>query len=163
VSGVVAGWTGGEVLIGADLVGQVRVVGRLVAELRLGGRRTRAIDLTTGSMDGHGAAGAVGLLVEPFEARSLGVSVGARLSGDWLRYLIVDQRTQGYYGSADVGAVSVVGTAAVFARLLYPVRITLDVAAGGALHSVVIRERDRRTSGLSGLLLSTAAGLAVEF
>jgi hypothetical protein len=79
-----------------------------------------------------------------------------------LRYAAVDS-AGATYGGKDAFDVSVAGTATGFVMLARPVCLTLDAAFGGALHSIDLREDGRSVSSASGLLLSTAAGVAAHF
>jgi len=163
VSGGVVGWTGGEVLFAADLPGRIRVARWLVAELRLGGRKTRGIDLENGTLDGSGVATAAGLSLDATpDTKRVGVSFGARLGVDWLRYSAVDHGGS-ELGDADAVAVHAAGTTTAFVALSGPICLTLDAAVGGALHSIVIQESERSVSGVSGVLLSSAVGFAAHF
>ncbi len=158
-----AGWTGGEVLLGVDATGRARLGRWLLAELRLGGRATRPVELEHGSVDGRGAAGAVGLALDatPF-ARQAGVSFGARLGVDWLRYATRDRGELSHAGG-DGNAVSLAGTATGFVVLSGALCLTVDAAVGGALHTVVVRENGEAISGTSGVLFQGALGLGAHF
>ena len=86
-TGVIAGWTGGEMLFGADVAGRAHVARWVIVELRLGARKSRPVDFADGSLDGQGVAAAVGLSFDATPGvRQAGVSFGARLGVDWLRY-----------------------------------------------------------------------------
>jgi hypothetical protein len=160
---VVAGWSGGEVLLGADATGRVRAGSWLIAELRFGGRKTRTIELERGSMDALGVAGAAGLsfdLTPHF--REAGVSLGGRLGADWLRYAMVDDEGS-VVGGRDATLVSLAGVATGFVALSSALCLTGEAAVGGALHSVAVRENGELVSAASGLLLSGAVGLSAHF
>ena len=115
-----------------------------------------------GTIDGRGGSGSVGFALSALESVGAGVSFGARLGGDWLHYVVLD-RQGARYGSGDVRAASLLGTVTGFGRLAGPLCVTVDVAVGGALHPVVFRDEGRLVSGLSGVVLSTAAGMAARF
>jgi hypothetical protein len=163
VTAAALGWTGGGVLFGADLTGRARFGRWFIGELRAGGRSTRAISLENGSMTGRGLAASVGLAVDVApNVDWAGVSFGARLGVDWLRYAATDVAGVTYDGQDGTG-VSVFGTASAFVSLAGPLRVTLDAGVGTALHEVVIRENDETLSGLSGVVASGALGLAARF
>jgi hypothetical protein len=163
VAGVGVVWTGGEALFGADLAGRLHVTRWLITELRLGGRDTRPIELENGSMDGHGISAAAGVSLDATPGmHRMGVSFGVRLGVDWLRYAAVNRDDVTYAGK-DAAALSVAGTSTAFVVLSDPVCFTIDAAVGGALHSIVIRENDSQVSGMRGILLSSALGLAAQF
>jgi hypothetical protein len=162
VSGVVAGWTGGQVLLGGDGSGRVRLGRWVIVEARLGARRVRAVELANGSIEGSGVSGGVGLALDPFGTRQAGISFGARLAGAWLRYVVTDRRGV-RYGRAQAGAVSLAGTTTAFMSLSEPLCVTLDLALGGALRSVTVRDQERRAPGLHGVVVASAAGLAARF
>jgi len=163
VAGTFASWTGGEVLLGADLAGRAHFGPWVITELRLGARKSRAVELGNGDIDGQGVAAALGVAVDaaPF-VRHAGVSFGARLGADFLRYAATDSGDVPYDGG-DATAVSLAGTTTGFVDLSGALRLTADVAVGGALHSVVIREDERTLSGMRGVLLAGAVGLAAHF
>lgn len=159
----VARWTGGETLLGIDATGRFRLGGRLMADLRLGGRRTRPITLRSGTLDASGMAAAVGLAVDVAPSQQgFGLAVGARVGGSWLRYSAVD-RAGAAYGGRDAGALSAGAGATAFVEVATPVCVTADVGAGGALHSVAIRDNARAVSGMKGVLLSGSLGVSAHF
>jgi hypothetical protein len=162
VSGVGSGWTGGEVLLGADVDSRVRFGRWFIAELRAGGRKSRSVELSVGTVAAHGAALGVGLALALLDAPLAGVSLGTRVEGGWLRYVVLDRAGRDY-GSGDALSLSLLGAAAAFARLAGPLRFTADVALGGALRSITVRDHAELVSGMSGLVVSSAAGMAVEF
>jgi hypothetical protein len=158
-----ASWTGGEVLLGVDAIGRFHLSRRLIADVRLGARRTRPVVLQNGKLDASGAAAALGVSVDLTPSvTSAGVAVGARLGGDWLRYVAVDA-AGGAYGRGDAGAVSASGDVTGFVRLSDPVCLVADAALGGALHSIAIEDNGRGVSGLRGVLFSGALGVAAQF
>ena len=161
--GVGAGWGGGEVLLGVDAVGRARLGRWLIAELRLGGRKTRPVELESGTVDGHAVAGALGLSFDATPAvHQAGVSFGARLGVDWLRYATRD-RGELEYDGGDGAVVSLAGTTTGFVALSGALGLTVDAAVGGALHSVVIRENGEVISGMRGVLFQGALGLGAHF
>jgi hypothetical protein len=163
IAGRGTSWTGGEVLLGGDVAGRAHVGRWLIAELRVGGTKTRPVDLGRGTLDAYGMAAAAGLLLDVTPSwRRAGLAVGARLGGDWLRYAAVD-RSGLPYGGRDAGAVSANGAATAFVVLSPPFCVTVDVSAGGALHSIAIRDNGRLISGLRGARLSGAVGVATQF
>ena len=163
VSGVIAGWTGGEMLFGADVAGRAHIARFVIVELRLGGRKSRPVDLADGSLDGRGVAAAVGLSFDATPGvRQAGVSFGARLGVDWLRYAAIDREELPFDG-ADATAVNVTGTTTGFVVLSGALCLTVDASVGGALHAVVIREEEEAISSMRGVLLSGAVGLAGHF
>jgi hypothetical protein len=163
VAGAFASWTGGEVLLGADVTGRGHWGRWVIVELRLGGRKSRALTLTNGSIDGRGVSAAVGVALDamPF-VRDAGVSFGARLGADWLRYAATEGGDVPYDGG-DATSVNVAGTTTGFVDLSETLRLTADVAVGGALHSVAIREDERTLSSTRGVLLGGAVGLSSYF
>jgi hypothetical protein len=66
-------------------------------------------------------------------------------------------------GSATTGALSLAGTATGFVKVSGPLCVTLDVALGGALHSIAVRDHEQRAPGMEGFMLASAAGVAVQF
>jgi hypothetical protein len=163
VSGVIAGWTGGEMLFGADVTGRAHVARRIIVELRLGGRKSRPVDLVDGSLDGRGVAAAAGLSFDATpNVRQAGVSFGARLGVDWLRYAATDREELPYDGGDAVG-VNVTGTTTGFVALSEALCLTVDAAVGGSLHAVVIREDEEAISSMRGVLIAGAVGLAGHF
>ena len=163
VTGVVARWSGGEVLMGVDATGRLRFGDRWISDLRLGGRKTRPIALESGGMDGSGISASAGVSfdVVPY-VTFVGVSVGVRFGADWLRYATVDGEGSAY-GAADVRAFSTSGTATAFIELVRPLSVTADAGVGTALHSIRIRDNGRSISGMRGVLLSGALGLSARF
>lgn len=163
VSGVLARWTGGEVLMGVDAAGRLRFGDRLLSDLRLGGRKTRPVELQSGSLDASGISASAGLSLDlvPYVTGG-GVAVGVRLGADWLRYTTVAADGTPY-GGADVRAFSMSATATAFFEIVRPVSITADAAVGSALHSIGIRENGRTISGMGGVLLSGALGVSAHF
>jgi hypothetical protein len=151
------------VLFGADAAGRVHPGRWVIAELRLGGRRTQPVELENGSLDAQGVSLALGLSFDTTpDARHAGVSLGARLGGDFLRYAAVG-RDGVLYGGGDATAVSLSGTTTAWVALSGALRLTIDASAGGALHSVVVRVDEQSISGLHGALLAGAIGLAAHF
>jgi hypothetical protein len=160
---VLVHWTGGETLFGADMTGRVRVTRWLIAELRLGGRKTRPVGLERGSIDGHGVAAAAGLAVDATPGlRRVGLSFGGRVGADWLRYAALDRGDAAFAGKDAAGA-NLAGTATAFVVLSGAWCVTADASFGTALHSIVIRENDRRLSAARGVFLSTAVALGGHF
>lgn len=163
LAGVAVFWTGGEMLFGADLTGRGHVARFLIAELRLGGRKTRPLELESGSLDGHGMAAAAGLALDATPgSKQAGVSFGARIGVDWLRYAAHDRPDTTFTGK-DAAGVNLAGTATGFMMLSNPWCITVDVSVGTALHSIVINENERELSGLRGVFLSSAVALGAHF
>ena len=163
ISGVVVGWTGGEVLLGADVPGRMRLNRFLIAELRVGARKSRALELENGTMDGSGVDAAAGLSLDATPSlRTVGVSFGGRLGATFLRYAAAD-RDGDTYGGKDAAALYATANTTAFVTLSGPVCLTLDAAVGGALHSIVIEVNGRSVSEASGILLSSAVGLAARF
>lgn len=161
--GVGAGWAGGEVLLGVDAVGRARLGRWLIADLRLGGRKTRPVELENGTVDGHAVAGALGLSFDATPAvHQAGVSFGARLGFDWLRYATSDRDPSSEDGG-DGTAVSLAGTTTGFVALSGKLCLTVDAAVGGALHSVALRENGEVISGMRGVLFQGALGLGAHF
>jgi hypothetical protein len=162
-AGVAVHWTGGETLFGADFSGRLRLTRRFIAELRLGARRTEPIDITSGSVDGHGAAAAVGLALDVTPGMQwAGVSLGARLGVDWLRYAALDQRDTSFAGT-DAAAANLGAAATGFLMLSDLWCVTADASFGGALHSIVIDQNRRRISGVHGVYLSGALAVGGHF
>ena len=150
-------------LFGADVTGRAHVARFIIVELRLGGRKSRPVDLADGSLDGRGVASAVGLSFDATPGvRQAGVSFGARLGVDWLRYAATDREELPYDGGDAVG-VNVTGTTTGFVALSEALCLTVDAAVGGSLHAVVIREDEEAISSMRGALLSGAVGLAGHF
>jgi hypothetical protein len=163
VSGVVLNWTGGELWLGVDAVGRAHLGRYLIVDLELGPRTTQAVDLTSGAIRGRGVGGRLGLSLDITPGmRRLGLSIGASLGGDWLRYTAED-RSGVAYGSGNAGAMSAAGTTSAFVLISDPVCLTLRAAAGGALHSIQIRDNGLAVSGARGVLLSGAIGVAALF
>jgi hypothetical protein len=163
VSGVFTRWTGGEVLLGVDATSRLRFGDSLITELRLGGRKTRPLELRSGGLDAGGVSASAGVSLDllPYVAAG-GVAVGVRFGADWLRYTAVDEQGAAYAG-ADVRAFSTSATATAFIEVAGPVSVTADAAVGTALHSVGIRDDGRTVSGMRGILLSGALGLGAHF
>jgi hypothetical protein len=163
VAGVLARWTGGEVLMGVDATSRLRFGDRLLTDLRLGGRKTRHLELRRGGIDAGGLSTSAGVSLDllPYVAAG-GVAVGVRLGADWLRYTAVD-RQGAPYGGADVYAVSTSVTATTFVEISGPFSITADAAVGTALHSIRIRDNGRTVSEMRGILLSGSLGLGAHF
>jgi hypothetical protein len=160
---VLVHWTGGETLFGADMTGRVRVARWLIAELRLGGRKTRPLDLEQGSIDGHGVAAAGGLAVDATPGlRRVGLSFGGRVAADWLRYAARDRGDAGF-ASKDAAGANLAATATAFVVLSDAWCVTADASFGTALHSIVIRENGQRLSAARGVFLSTAVALGGHF
>jgi hypothetical protein len=156
-------WSGGEVLFGVDVAGRIRLGHWLIADVRLGGRKTRTLVLRSGTLDAAGVAGAIGVSVDLMPRVSgIGVALGLRLGGDWLRYSAVDAAGTAY-GGRDAGAVSASGTATAFVTVSGPVCLTADASAGTALHSIAVRDNGQAVSGVRGVLLAGAVGLSTQF
>jgi hypothetical protein len=163
VTAVAVSWTEGQALFGADLTGRVHLGRWLIAELRTGGRRTRSVESTRSTVSGHGIAAAAGLAVDATPDLAWGgVSLGARVGVDWLRYAATDS-TGAAYAASDAASVSAQAVAAAFLVLYGPLRVTFDVAAGGALHGVAVEEDGQRLSRQGGVGLSGALGLALGY
>jgi hypothetical protein len=163
VAGTAARWTGGEVLFGVDATGRLRLGTWLITDLRLGGRKTRPVQLQTGKVDAQGMSAMVGLSLDiaPFLSGA-GAAVGARLGADWLRYSAVDQ--QGLqYGGGDAGSFSASAGATAFVEVSAPLCITADAAIGTALHTIAITDNGRSVSGMRGMLLTGSLGLSAQF
>jgi hypothetical protein len=157
-------WSSGHRLLGADLWVRVPLGARFVSEFRAGGRRTLAATaLSDGSIDagGFGAAAGLGFDVTP-ALRFVGVTVGARLGFDWLRYAIVDD-AGATYGGADAADVHAMAVATAFVALSEHLRLNCELAAGGALHPIVIRDNGQDVSGVRGMMALGAFGLAARF
>jgi hypothetical protein len=157
------GWTGGEALYGADVTGRMHLARWLIADVRIGGRKTRSNELEGGSVDAHGVSSALGLAFDATPGvQRVGVSFGARFGVDWVRYAAVTP-SGSTYGGADATATSLAGTTTAFVVLAAPLCLTVDASVGGALHSVAIRQNGELVSGMRGAMLSTALGLAAQF
>jgi hypothetical protein len=163
VAGRGTSWTGGELLLGMDVSARTHFGRWIIAELRVGGNKTRPVTLANGRVDAYGMAAAAGLALDvaPFW-RGVGVAVGARLGVDWLRYAAIDNDGVAY-GGRDAGAVTASGMVNAFAALSESFCVTADAAVGGAVHSIAIRDNGQRVSGLSGILFSGAVGVAAHF
>jgi hypothetical protein len=163
VAGVLEHFTAGETLFGADLSGRLHVASWLIAELRLGGRKTKPVALERGAIDGHGVTAAAGLALDltPGMHRA-GVALGARLGGSWLRYAASQGRATAFAGK-DAAAATLAGTATGFVMLTRDFCVVADASVGTALHAIVIRENDRRLSGMRGVFMSSAIGLGAHF
>jgi hypothetical protein len=163
ISAIAVGWTHGQALFGVDLTGRVHLTRWLLGELRAGGRRTRAVELQRGTVTGQGVAAAGGLAWDTLPGVSwAGVSLGARVGIDWLRYAAVDPDGHFYDGS-DAASVTVQAALGAFLSLFGPFRATLNVELGTALNAVAIEEDGQARSGLGGLGVSGALGLAAGF
>ena len=111
LSGVIVGWTGGEVWFGADAAARAHFGRYLIGELQLGGRSTRSVGLNVGRIAANGVGGRLGLALDVTPGmRRLGLSFGASFGGDWLRYSAVDAGDV-EYGGGDAGSLSAAGTA----------------------------------------------------
>jgi hypothetical protein len=156
-------WTGGEMLLGADVSARTHLSRWLIAELRFGGGKTKRVELHGGTVDANGMTAAVGVALDVTPSwRNVGVALGARLGAEWLRYTAVD-RGGVPYGGRDAGALTASGTVNAFIAVSDPLCLTVDAAVGGALHSIAIRDNGQRVSRLGGVLLSSAFGIAVHF
>jgi hypothetical protein len=156
-------WTGGEVLFGADVSARTHLSRWLIGELRVGGSKTRSVDLNSGTVDANGMTAAAGVALDVSPAwRSVGVALGARLGAEWLRYAAID-RGGVAYGGRDAGALTASGTVNAFVAVSEPICLTVDAAVGGALHSIAIRDNGRKVTGLGGVFLSSAFGIAAHF
>jgi len=163
VSGAVVGYTGGEVLLGADVPGRIRLTRFVIADLRVGARKSRPIELESGTMNGYGVDAAAGLSLDATPGlRNVGVSFGGRLGASFLRYAAVDHEGA-TYGGKDAVVLYATGNTTAFVTLSEPLCLTLDAAIGGALHSIAIEVNGRSVSEASGILLSSAVGLAARF
>jgi hypothetical protein len=163
VSGVVLSWTGGELWLGVDASGRTHLGRYLILDLEVGPRTTRSVDLNSGAIWGRGIGGRVGLSLDATPGmRRVGVSIGASLGGNWLRYT-AEARDGREYGSGSAGALSAAGTTTGFVVVADPVCVTLRAAVGGALHSIQIRDNGQAVSGARGVLLSGAVGVAALF
>lgn len=163
VAAVLAGWTGGEILMGVDATSRLRFADRWITDLRLGGRKTRYVELGSGGIDAGGVSASAGVSLDlvPY-VNAAGVAIGARFGVDWLRYSAVDEQGTPY-GGADVYALSSSATATAFCEIAGPLNITVDAAVGTALHALGIRDNGRSASGMQGLLLSGALGVGARF
>lgn len=161
--GTVTGWTAGELLLGVDAMGRARLGHWLLADVRLGGRKTQSIALQRGTLDASGVAAAIGLSVDVApSSRLVGVAFGARLEADWLRYAAVD--TLGAtYGGGDAGAVSASAVATGFVVLAPSLCVTADGGVGTALHSVRLQDQAATVSAMHGVVLSASLGLSTHF
>jgi hypothetical protein len=163
ISAIAVGWTHGQSLFGVDLTGRIHLTRWLLGELRAGGRRTRAVELQRGTVTGQGVAAAGGLAWDTLpDVHWAGVSLGARVGVDWLRYAAVDQDGHFYDGS-DAASVTVQAALGAFLSLFGPLRATLNLELGTALNAVAIEEDGQARSGLGGLGVSGALGLAAGF
>jgi hypothetical protein len=156
-------WTGGEVLLGADVSARTHLRRWLIAELRVGGGKTRQVELRGGTLDANGMTAAAGVALDVGPSwRNVGVALGARLGAEWLRYAAID-RDGVAYGGRDAGALTASGTVNAFIKVSAPICLTVDAAVGGALHSIAIRDNGQKVSGLGGVLFSSAFGIASHF
>ncbi len=156
-------WTGGEVLLGADVSARTHLSRWLIAELRVGGGKTRPVELHGGTLDANGMTAAAGVAFDLSPSwRTVGVALGARLGAEWLRYTAID-RGGVPYGGRDAGALTASGTVNAFVEVAAPICLSVDAAVGGALHSIAIRDNGQEVSGLGGVLLSSAFGIAAHF
>lgn len=156
-------WTGGEALFGADLAGRVHLSPWLIGEVRLGGRKTRSLELESGTLDAYGLSGAAGLSLDATpHAERAGVAFGARLGLSMLRYsALADSGDR--VGVANAAAVSAAATVSGFIAISRQIGLLVDASLGSALHKVVIREDSRSISALNGVLLSSALGITAQF
>jgi hypothetical protein len=161
--GVAARWTAGEVLFGVDAAGRIRLGRFLIADVRLGGRKTHTVELANGTLDASGVALAAGLSVDvtPYES-AVGLALGARLGVDWLRYAAVDADGAAY-GGGDASAVNVSGVATGFVSLVGPLCLRADAVLGTAVHSVAVLDNGRPASRARGALFLGALGLGAHF
>jgi hypothetical protein len=163
IAGAGSVWTGGQTLLGADVSGRVHLNRWLIAEVRVGAKATRPVYLESGSIQGRGLSGAVGLALDatPSERRA-GVAFGARLGVDWLDYAVQDSmdRTSNH---EDAVATHLAGTTTGFVVLSDPLCLTVDASAGFPLHSIAIRENNRSAAQVDGVSVSGALGLAAQF
>jgi hypothetical protein len=151
------------VLLGADVSARTHLSRWLIAELRVGGGKTRPVELHGGTLDANGMTAAAGVALDLSPSwRSAGVALGARLGAEWLRYTAID-RGGVPYGGRDAGALTASGTVNAFVAVAAPICLTVDAAVGGALHSIAIRDNGQKVSGLGGVLLSSAFGIAAHF
>ncbi len=163
ISGVVVGWTGGEVWFGADAGGRLHLGRFLIAEAQVGARTTRTVDLAVGTIEGVGFAGRVGLAVDVTPGfHGAGLALGASLGGDVIRYVAVD-RDDAEYGGGRAGAVSAAGTATGFVNIAGPLCLTLRTSVGGPLHSIAIRNNGGLVSGARGVLVAGSLGVTTQF
>jgi hypothetical protein len=163
VSGIVLNWTGGERWFGVDANGRTHLGRYLILDLEIGPRAVKSVNLNAGTLRGRGVGGHVGLSFDVTPSlRHVGLSLGASLGGDWLRYSAED-RNGVEYGGGGAGALSAAGTTSAFVALSDPVCLTFRTAVGGALHSIRIRDNGLAVSGARGVLLSGAVGVAALF
>lgn len=156
-------FTGGETLFGANLGGRLRLGDRLLASAHVGGKRSRALDLAHGSLDGQGVSADLGLAFDFMPSRrAAGIALGARVGADWLRYTAVDEAGVGY-GGGDGAVLHAAGVLTAFLSLSRPLCLTTDLAAGGAFHSVAIHDNGELISRAGGAMFSAAIGLAAQF
>jgi len=156
-------WSGGEMLLGADVTARTHVSRWLIVDFRVGGSKTRPVELAHGTLDAFGMSAAVGVALDVTPSwQSVGVAFGARFGADWLRYAAVDDGGV-LYGGSDAGAVTASGSVNAFAALSEQLCITADAAIGGALHSIAIHDNGQKVSGLSGVFFSAAFGVAAHF
>lgn len=161
-SGAVAGFSAGELLLGTDMTGRVRLGRFLLAELRAGARQTTRLELERGSMAGRGFVAMAGLSFDALpDMRWAGVSFGARVEADWLSYEVADDAGI-TYGRAQAQALTAAGATTAFVSVAEPLCLTLDAAVGMALYPVIIRENEHTQSGLRGVAWSFALGLAAH-
>ncbi len=158
-----ASWAGGQWLYGADLGARAHFARWFIAELSLGGRRARSVELVDGSMSGLGVSGAAGLAFDTApDVKWAGLAIGVRLGVDWVKYTALDGANFDA-GARQGAAVNLLGSATAFAVIAPRLRLTLDTALGGALHSLIVEQNERSVSGLDGMVLSSSLGLALEF
>jgi hypothetical protein len=157
-------WTANQRFVGADLVARVSVAEPFLIELRAGGRKTiRATALSEGRIDASGFSAGLGLGCELVpELQAVGVVLGARIGADWLRYSIFDDGRVSY-SSADAADVHALGTLTGSVGLWGNSRLVVELAAGGALHSVAIREEGQLVAGVRGAMLGGTVGLSARF
>lgn len=163
LSGGIVGWTGGEVWFGADAAARAHLGRYLIGELQVGGRGTRSVGLNVGRIAASGVGGRLGLALDVTPGmRRVGLSFGASVGGDWLRYSAVDAEDV-EYGGGDAGSLNAAGTTTAFVVLADPVCLTFRAAVGGALHAISIRNNGETVSGARGALVSGSVGVATQF
>jgi hypothetical protein len=163
MAGTAVRWAGGEAMFGVDVAGRVRFGSRWIAELRLGGRKTRPVELRGGRLDAQGISATAGLSLDVAPTLDgAGIAIGARVGADWLRYSAVDADGN-QYGGGDAAALSASAGATAFIELSRPLCLTADTAIGTALHRVAITDNGERVSGMRGVLVSGALGLSAHF
>lgn len=163
VVGTFVHWTGGEQLLGSDLVARVALVPRLWVELRTGGRRTLQPTVMNGtSIDatGFGAAVGFGYTVTP-GLELVDIRLGAKVGADWLRFFIADDSAV-VYGGADATNVYALGALTALMALSDAWHLNIELAAGGALRPIAIRD-GKDVSGPRGVMAAGVLGMVGRF